>query len=149
MILREAKVVYTDRRIPVPSPGLVRHAEDVAAILRETGHQDETQEVFKVIHLNTKHRVLAVQEVARGSLGSVDVHPREVFRAAVMHGAAAVILAHNHPSGDAEPSADDHKMTARLRDAGELLGIPVLDHVILADASHTSMALCDGWEVTR
>lgn len=145
MILREAKVVYTDRHIPVTNPSMVRHSADVIAVLRETGIQDEAQEVFMVLHLNTRHQVLAVQKVARGSLGAVNVHPREIFRAAVMHGAAAIILVHNHPSGDAAPSADDHKSTTRLRDAGELLGIPVLDHVILADASHTSMALCDGW----
>ena len=140
MILREAKVVYSGRRIPVPNPGPVRHAADVAAILRESGLQDEAQEVFKVLHLDSRHRVLALQEVARGALGSVEVHPREVFRAAVMHGAAAVILAHNHPSGDPAPSSDDIAMTRRLKQVGEILGIPVLDHIVLTDTEHTSMA---------
>ena len=79
--------------------------------------------------------------VGLGSLTEVAVHPREVFRGAMIAGAAAVILAHNHPSGDPKPSADDVKLTQRLVEVGVLLGIPVLDHVIVAqDRDYVSLA---------
>jgi len=98
------------------------------------------QEAFLVLLLNSKHQVIRPVITAVGTLASVDVHPRETFREAVRHSAAAVIVAHNHPSGDAEPSGDDLALTARLRDAGNLLGIPVLDHIIVGDERFVSLA---------
>jgi len=78
-----------------------------------------------------KHRPIAYHLVSRGTLDACLVHAREVFRAAIAGGAAAIIVAHNHPSGDPAPSADDCTLTRRLSEGGELLGIPVLDHVVL------------------
>ena len=81
--------------------------------------------------MNTKNKPTSFQEVSRGSLNAAIVEPREVFRFAVMAGAAGVLLAHNHPSGDAAPSSEDIAITRRLVKAGELLAINVLDHVII------------------
>ena len=93
---------------------------------------DVDQEVFSVVLLDTKHRVIEVVEISRGSLDSTIVHPRECFRPAIRAGAAAVIAVHNHPSGDPTPSAEDRGITRRLVTVGELIGIELLDHVIIA-----------------
>lgn len=98
------------------------------------------QEVFIVLALNAKNVVLAEIEVARGCLTGVDVHPREVFRPLIREAAAACVACHNHPSGDPEPSSDDFMLTRRLRGCGELLGIPVLDHVVVARGGYVSIA---------
>ena len=95
--------------------------------------QDEPSEVFGILCLSTKHRVIAYHEVSRGSLDSTLVHPREVFKAAILANAAAIILTHNHPSGDPTPSPDDFALTQRLVQAGQIIGIDVLDHVIVGD----------------
>ena len=100
----------------------------------------EPIEVFVSILLNGKHRVFALAEVSRGTLTTSLVHPREVFGSALRMSAAAVIVAHNHPSGDPEPSVEDIEVTRRLRDAGKLLGVPLLDHLILGEnAAFTSL----------
>ena len=100
--------------------------------------QDEPGEVFAILCLSTKHRVIAYHEVSRGSLDSTLVHPREVFKAALLANAAAIVLAHNHPSGDPTPSPDDMTLTRRLVDAGRLLGVDVLDHIVIGDGRHVS-----------
>ena len=111
----------------------------VAAMLRPL-LEDEVVEVFVVLLLNGKHRIFAFAEVSRGTLTSSLVHPREVFGPALRQAAAAVIVAHNHPSGDPEPSVEDLEVTRRLRDAGKLLGVPLLDHVVLGvDGKFTSL----------
>ncbi len=96
-------------------------------------------EQFGVLILDSKHRVLKTRLLSVGSLDASVVHPREVFRAAVLGGAAAVVLFHNHPSGDPTPSREDCELTRRLIAAGELMGIDVLDHVILADMRFVSL----------
>jgi DNA repair protein RadC len=96
-------------------------------------------EQFGVLLLDTKHRVLKTRRLSVGSLDASVVHPREVFRAAVLGGAAAVVLFHNHPSGDPTPSREDRVLTRRLMAAGDLMGIDVLDHVILADTRYVSI----------
>ena len=93
----------------------------------------ETKEHFLTLHLDGKNRILAVDMVSTGSLNQSIVHPREVFKVALLSSAAAIILIHNHPSGDPSPSREDIEITRRLRDAGELLGIKVLDHVIIGE----------------
>lgn len=108
----------------------VRGPEDIRAVLAGLGDCD--REHFAVIHLSARHDAVAVETVSIGSLNASIVHPREVFRSAVSRGSAALVLAHNHPSGDPAPSQEDDTITARLVKAGELLGIEVLDHVILA-----------------
>ncbi len=83
--------------------------------------------------LNTKNNITGINVVSIGSLNSSLVHPREVFKAAILGNAAAIILAHNHPSGDPSPSPEDLEITRRLVEAGKILGIEVLDHVIIGD----------------
>jgi DNA repair protein RadC len=96
-------------------------------------------EQFGVVLLDTKHRVLRTTVVTVGTLDASIVHPREIFREAASAGAAAIVLFHNHPSGDPEPSHDDVTLTRRLVAAGILMGIDVVDHVILADARYCSL----------
>lgn len=96
-------------------------------------------EVFCVLFLDTRHRVLAFEEMFQGTLDGASVHPREVVRAALRHNAAAVILAHNHPSGEPEPSAADRSITAELKQALALIGVRVLDHLVIG-ASVVSLA---------
>ncbi len=125
-LVKEATGVYTD------TPPVVKNAQDAAGvILNVTKLHQEAQEVFGIICLSTKNRVLAVQEISRGTLNGTMVHPREVFKTVLLHNAAAVILYHNHPSGDVTPSEDDIVTTKRLVEAGELLDIKVLDHIIV------------------
>lgn len=89
------------------------------------------REHFYVFGLNTKGRVLYVELCSLGTLSSTLIHPREVFRIAILKGCCSIITAHNHPSGNPEPSGEDKVMTARLNEAGEILGINVLDHIII------------------
>jgi DNA repair protein RadC len=98
------------------------------------------REVFHVLLLDAKHRKLRDVRVSEGSLTATLVHPREVFAPAVRESAAAVVLAHNHPSGDPAPSAEDREITRRLRGAGDLVGVRVLDHVIVGAESYFSFA---------
>jgi DNA repair protein RadC len=95
-------------------------------------------EQFGVLLLDTKHRVLRSTVLSIGTLDASIVHPREVFREAVAGGAAAIVVFHNHPSGDPEPSRDDTRLTERLIAAGVLMGIDVIDHVILGDGRYFS-----------
>jgi DNA repair protein RadC len=108
----------------------ITRAEDVAVLCAAMTR--ERVEVLRVLLLSTRHDVLRRVTVSRGGLSSAHVHPREVFRPAILASAAAIIVVHNHPSGDPEPSAEDVEVTRRLARAGELLGIPLLDHVIVA-----------------
>jgi len=98
------------------------------------------QEVFLAIGLDIRNGLLDVVEVARGTLIGVEVHPREVFRPLVRMAAAGAVLVHNHPSGDATPSAHDIDLTRRMRAVGEVLGIPVIDHVVVAECTFRSIA---------
>ena len=92
-----------------------------------------------IVMLDSKHRVIRIKLLSVGSLDSTVVHPREVFREAAAAAAAAIILFHNHPSGDATPSRDDIVLTVRMVSAGDIMGIDVLDHLILADQTYFSM----------
>ena len=117
---------------------LVRGPADVQRLLAEVVRGEE-REQFHVLLLDGKHRLKARHTVSIGSLSTSIVHPREVFRPAVRAAAAAVLCAHNHPSGDPEPSPEDVAVTQRLDQAGKLLGIPLLDHVVLGDGQWVSM----------
>jgi DNA repair protein RadC len=97
------------------------------------------KEHFWTIFLNTRNLVIKSLEISRGSLDTSIVHPREVFKEAVAASAASVILAHNHPSGNTEPSEDDIKLTKRLVQAGDIFGIQVLDHIIISDTGYFSL----------
>ena len=102
--------------------------------------RDYPYEVFACLFLDTRHRVISYEELFRGTIDGASVHPREVVRRALQHNAAAVILAHNHPSGIAEPSDADRRITTRLQDALALIDIRVLDHIVIGDQSATSLA---------
>ena len=108
----------------------IETAEDVARLLGEEMRLLDYESV-RVICLNTKHRVLAVEEVTRGTLNESLFHPREAFRPAIARQAHAVILVHNHPSGNPSPSDADLHVTRRMKEAGALLQVELLDHVIL------------------
>lgn len=103
------------------------------------GLHELDREAFVALLLDTRHRVIGVEEVARGHLGGVEVHPRELFKSAILANAAGLILAHNHPSGDPDPSPEDHRLTERMEATGEILGIPVLDHVVVGEREGYSM----------
>lgn len=105
---------------------------------------DDKRESFVAVLVDGKNRVLAKVPVSQGSLGASIVHPREAFRAAVREAAAAIVFVHNHPSGDPTPSAEDRRITERLRRAGEVMGIPVLDHVVVGRGRYYSFA-DSGW----
>jgi DNA repair protein RadC len=104
------------------------------------GYRGLQQEVFKVLLLNSGNRLINEVTISRGTLNASLVHPREVFKAAIDHLAAGVILLHNHPSGNAMPSREDRQVTGQMVRAGELIGIPILDHIIITDNSHFSFA---------
>lgn len=103
------------------------------------GIQDKAKEHFKLVLLNTRNRIIGISTISVGTLNSSLVHPREVFKDALAHSASSIILAHNHPSDDPEPSDDDIAITRRLADAGRLMGIEVLDHIIITRHGHTSL----------
>ena len=98
------------------------------------------QELFVALGVDVRNRLVIDVEVARGVLTGVEVHPREVFRPLIRAAAAGVILVHNHPSGDPAPSLEDLDLTRRLRDVGQLIGIPVIDHIIVGDNGYCSVA---------
>lgn len=95
--------------------------------------QMETKEHFITLHLDGKNRVVCLDRVSVGSMNQSIVHPREVFKSACMSGAAAIILIHNHPTGDPVPSSEDLSITRRLKECGDLFGIRVLDHIIIGE----------------
>jgi DNA repair protein RadC len=111
--------------------------DDVLALLKK--YKRAEREHFLVLLLNTRHDCMLIEVVSVGSLNASIVHPREVFKHAVMRSAASVILVHNHPSGDPEPSEEDISITQRLVKAGEILGIAVIDHVIIASRGNCSL----------
>jgi DNA repair protein RadC len=112
-------------------------SQDVAEYYRPR-MRDLKKEVFKCVLLDTKNKVIRDEEVSVGSLSASIVHPRDTFKAAIRESAAAVIFVHNHPSGDTRPSQEDILLTKRLVQAGDLLGIQVLDHIIMGDGTHFS-----------
>ncbi|MFP6655877.1 MAG: DNA repair protein RadC [Myxococcota bacterium] len=115
----------------------IRSPEDIQRHFR-IRLRDLRRESFHVLLLDGRHRLIATDEVSVGTLTASLVHPREVFREAIRCAAAALVLVHNHPSGDPSPSSEDQKVTDRLRRAGVLLGIRVLDHVIVSHSSYYS-----------
>jgi DNA repair protein RadC len=122
-----------------PRPRLqVMCPRDVAAYLMPQFGSCAVEQ-FGIVLLDVKHRVLKTRLVSVGSLDTSVVHPRELFRVAVLGGAAAVVLFHNHPSGDPTPSREDLELTRRLVAAGDLMGIDILDHIILADSRFVSL----------
>jgi DNA repair protein RadC len=102
--------------------------------------RDRPHEIFACLFLDTRHRVIAFEELFRGTIDGASVHPREIVKRALAHNAAALILAHNHPSGVAEPSPSDQRLTQRLREALLLVDIRVIDHLVVGDGQIASFA---------
>ncbi|GAB4137246.1 MAG: DNA repair protein RadC [Planctomycetota bacterium] len=105
-------------------------SRDVALVVRESARGTRKESFFS-LSLDARHRLMGFRVISTGSLDAAPVHPREVFGPAIREGASAIVVAHNHPSGDPVPSPEDRKVTDRLRAAGELLGIELLDHVVV------------------
>ena len=126
-----------DGRVATLEPTIIRSPEDTLPVLQaelsELGY-----EKFIALALNTKNHVTAVLPVSSGSLNASIVHPRELFQRAILANCASLILAHNHPSGDPTPSPEDLALTRKLIDAGLLLDIPVLDHIVLGYGRYVS-----------
>ena len=118
-------------------PRPIRGPDDVYSVCRSMAKY--TKEHFVVLLLNARHEVIGKETVSVGSLNASIVHPREVFNPAIRESAASIVLCHNHPSGDPEPSEEDLSITRRLVQCGDLLGIAILDHVIIASRGVVSL----------
>ena len=136
VVIREAVVRYRGARRQLP--GVLRSPVDVARFIRGVVGSD-AREHFVVILLDARHRPIGYQVVSIGTATASLVHPREVFQVAVGMGAAAILVAHNHPSGDPTPSPEDRAITERLARAGHLMGIQLLDSVVVAERGYVSL----------
>ncbi|MFZ5898385.1 MAG: RadC family protein [Bacillota bacterium] len=132
------EIGYRLATAPAEQRVTIRTPEQAAQLLiPEMRHLD--REHFLALVLNTKNQVLARERISVGTLNATNVHAREVFKSAIRRSAAALILAHNHPSGDPTPSQQDLDLTAQLVEAGEVIGIAILDHIIIGDNRYTSL----------
>lgn len=129
----------TSRRYRVRKAIQVRGPEDVATLPPVKRIRQARKEHFAVLLLNARHEAVSFETISIGSLNASIVHPREVFLPAVKQSAASILLLHNHPSGDPEPSEEDISITKRLVEVGQLVGIEVLDHVIVAKRGIVSL----------
>lgn len=125
-LVRTGSAKYHVRKIDGPSAAINVCKELFAAILA-----DCPQEQFWAVTLNTKNKIIGLHHITTGTLDASLVHPREVFRAALLDSASSIILVHNHPSGDPTPSPEDRKVTDRLTEVGKMMGVEVLDHIVL------------------
>ncbi len=123
---------------PVKEKRAIRSPEDALQEVKAK-LKGKKKEHFLTILLDTRNQVIGIAPISVGSLDSSVVHPREVFREALAASAASVIFVHNHPSGDPSPSEDDIKLTQRLVEAGKIMGVEVLDHVVVADSAYASL----------
>ena len=128
-MVKEGSILYPIRKISSP--------QDCEKLLRD--YLDNTdREEFIILALDTKNQPIAIHTVSIGTLNSSLVHPREVYKMAILSNAASIILSHNHPSGDTKPSQEDISITKRLSECGNIFGIQVLDHIIIGDNEYTS-----------
>jgi DNA repair protein RadC len=134
--IRKALGILQDRVLEVKK---MHNPEEVKQYLLLDLHRRE-RELFGVLYLNTRHAILAREELFYGTIDSCTVHPREVVRSALKRNAAAIILFHNHPSGDPEPSEADRALTNRIRDALSMVDIRVLDHMVVGSSAVVSFA---------
>ena len=124
-------------QLPTQKPYRVASPSDAASYFMKK-LRFENHERFLVMLLNTKSHVIRVLQIAEGSLSSAVVHPREVFAPAIIHHAASIIVAHNHPTGDPHPSTEDKQLTKTLKNTGEIFGVPLQDHIIIGDGWYYS-----------
>lgn len=135
-LVREGSSPFVRRRLCSSSDVYVAFRDLCAAADRES---------FWTILLDTKHRIIGIEEAAKGSLTCTVIHPREIYKSVLLANAAAVLFVHNHPSGDPTPSREDLEITRRLRDVGELLGVRVLDHVVIGHDKYVSLVEDGYW----
>lgn len=133
--LELGKRIYTAPEQPLP---VIKSPQDAADLIMPDMRY-LTQEHFRILLLNRKNKLIAIETISIGSLYSAIVEPRECFKPAIKKSAAAMILAHNHPSGDPAPSKEDIEISKKLIEAGELLGISILDHIIIGDDKWVSL----------
>lgn len=131
-LVREDSKIYNVGGFTTPSD-IKKYVEEIFNL------SNQAEEVLVLLVLDTKHRVIGAFEVSRGTINATVTHPREVFKRALLLNAAKIALAHNHPSGDVTPSKEDIQVTNRLVEAGDILGIPVIDHVIVGSNGYTSL----------
>lgn len=129
-VVKEGSARYASEKINSP---------EAAAGIAKSFLQGADREHFIALYLDTKKKITAIHTISIGTLDSSLVHPREVFKGAILSNAASIILAHNHPSGDATPSKNDIDVTRRLVNAGDILGIEVLDHIIIGEEKYVSL----------
>ncbi|ABL65640.1 JAB domain-containing protein [Chlorobium phaeobacteroides] len=130
-LVRESQVLYDNKKITV--------AADICSICNTIGLPDLPHEELHVFFLSTKNYITGTQLVSRGTLNASLIHPREVFRGAILANANAIILVHNHPSGNPEPSNADKQVTKQIRSSADIIGIELLDHVIIgSNGNHFS-----------
>ena len=129
-VVKESSVLYETRKINNPYD---------AYKLAKNFLIDSDREKFIVACLDTKNQPVNIQAVSIGSLNSAIVHPREVFKIAVLSNASSIICFHNHPSGNASPSKDDLAISSRIKEAGNIIGIPLIDHVIIGGCEYASL----------
>lgn len=129
-MIKESSILYVNRRIKTA---------DEAAYLVRTLLESSDREKLIVCCLNSKNEPTSLSVVSIGSLNSSIVHPREVFKTAIISNAASILIAHNHPSGDIEPSKEDINITERIKQSGDIIGIKLLDHLIIGDNKHLSL----------
>jgi DNA repair protein RadC len=134
--VREVTAVYRGARRAVDK---MESPESVAAFLRKI-LPDNSREHFMALYLDGGHKVIAFSVVSTGTANSCHVHPREIFQRAYLTGAVSIIVGHNHPSGQVEPSQEDRKITNQLADVAKILGIKLLDHVIVTDSAFYSLS---------
>lgn len=155
MIQKERNMENKTYSIPIYKVSLVRDSKvktetnpkvtrsvDLIPILRSF-LEGTDREHFIVVLLDVKNRIIGLNEVSVGSLSMSIVHPREVFKPAILSNAAGIVLAHNHPSGDPAPSQEDKAVTIRMREVGEVMGIRVLDHIVLGDGTNGYFSFLD------
>lgn len=135
-IVREVTVNYRNQKMLTET---LRQPEEVARVLREI-LPDNSREHFMAVYLNGAHQVIAYSIVSTGTANSSLVHSREVFQPALLCGATALLIGHNHPSGETTPSSEDKAITKRLKEVSDLIGIKLLDHVIVTDDDYYSFS---------
>lgn len=129
-MVKEKSILYGNRSIT--------SVKDAVELLKDFFYEAD-REMLLVCCLNTKNEPNCINTVSIGTLTSSLVHPREVFKASIMSNSASIILAHNHPSGNSTPSEEDLKITTRIKEAGDILGIRLLDHIIIGDNNYESL----------
>lgn len=114
-----------------------KNSKDIYSLFKHLSK--ESREHFIALHLDSKNKIVCIDRVSIGTLSSSIVHPREVFKSALLSSCASIAFVHNHPSGDPEPSKDDLIITRKLQEAGKIIGIQVLDHIIIGNGSYISL----------